>query len=516
MTDDPLLAVEPAAALGVLKDFQTRFLYPFVFERRRVAAASAALRAELWPGRDAKPHDLWECAEPHHLYRDELLDHVVGFLFTSAEVSGCGYLKIDDAAANAWFAQTEVQLHSGIRLPVRLVPGVRMEVFLSPQGVGVLSVALTPEQRGLPLDEAVAFNYQLAQFRRRLAAKIRKRHPKDDLKVWERIPPAEQGRIPAAPEDDAPLLRRLGAPGGSFTLDELIGHLLEPLQKHGLRSTQSELSVYTVARLGRGADFGDPAVRTRLAAYLSALAQVEEPGHAGMAPERLGVADAVLNRRHWAAVGLLGAAHLAADQGDVAFDDQKMPIIRDKYFMPFLVALLQRVALNRGIEEAGQILARPPREAPQALIGLREDLLRFAVEGHFTQVSSRQALHRFYQLAREGLDIPSAWEEVRRAIADLDAQFAAQRQTLLTRDMARNLGVVARVQTMVEWIEVFIVSVYFAHLWHMLTHANGSVERLFPRSHDWVVHGGVVVCALLGGLITFLLVKPWKHVDEPD
>src|ERR1035437_9357694 len=123
-----------------------------------------------------------------------------------------------------------------------------------------------------------------------------------------------------------------------------------------------------------------------------------------------------------------------------------------------------------------------------SLEALRSDLLRFAVGGHFTQVSTRHALHRFYQVAREGLDVPAAWSEVRRAIADIDARVTQQRQEKVaegvagnmkamaevaddlgrvTHKMDENLGIIASVQQLIHWIEIAIVSVYFAHLWYM-------------------------------------------------
>src|SRR5262249_51937451 len=202
--------------------------------------------------------------------------------------------------------------------------------------------------------------------------------------------------------------------------------------------------------------------------------------------------------------------------------DQKLGIIRDKYFIAYLLALLQRAALNRGIEEAGSILDQPESAASKKLNDLRDDMLRFAVEGHFTQVSTRHVLHRFYLLAREGMDVGDSWEEVRRGIADLDARFTAERQSQLTHDMARNLGIVTRVQLIVEVMEIFIVSVYCAHLWHMFAADNHALEYLLRDylhlriSMDWVVHGGVIAAALLGGLITYFIVRPGRHGDAGE
>jgi hypothetical protein len=348
-------------------------------------------------------------------------------------------------------------------------------------------------------DEALDFNYRVAQFRRRPLTRFRKRHPSDDAPAFARLSPEQQAGIPLAPAEDAPLDQRLGAPGGLFDLTELIGLLLRPLTRFGmppLRPKQQELLVYTVARFGPEVYFADPAIRDRLAPLLAGLAQVEEPDDPGTAAADLSLANDVLNTRHWAVVGLLGAAHLMADQpGDVAFNEQRMAIVRDKYFIPYLVALLQRLTLNRAIAEAGRILAARGVDAAARLERLRADLLEFGVGGHFTQISARQALHRYYRIARTGLDVPEAWAEVRRAIADLDAQSRA-------RTAASDLDTVTRAQKFLHVIEYFVVSVYHAHLWHMFAAENEPLKRCAERvlglDGAWVVSLGVLAFAGIG------------------
>src|SRR4051794_22426218 len=99
-----------AEDLPVVKDLQSRFLFPFVFERQKVEEVSAALRAETLATRSGEALPLWHCAdpkrlysEPHHFYKDELLDHVASFLFPEPGAKGCGYFKIADVVANKWF-----------------------------------------------------------------------------------------------------------------------------------------------------------------------------------------------------------------------------------------------------------------------------------------------------------------------------------------------------------------------------------------------------------------------------
>jgi hypothetical protein len=203
---------------------------------------------------------------------------------------------------------------------------------------------------------------------------------------------------------------------------------------------------------------------------------------------------------------------------DVAFNEQKMAIVRDKYFIPYLIALLQRLALNRAIEDAGTIMASPGSDAAERLARLRADLLEFGIGGHYTQVSVRQALHRYYQVARAGLDVPDAWEEVRRAIADLDARAAAERQGQLAGNVARNLEAIKGVQEFVHLIEYFLVSVYFAHLWHMLTSENEDlkawVHKILGIDGNWFVSLGVIVSAALGFGVVMVLNRYLRRGDR--
>lgn len=153
--------------------------------------------------------------------------------------------------------------------------------------------------------------------------------------------------------------------------------------------------------------------------------------------------------------------------------------------MPYLAAILQRHTLHRVIDEASHLVRISPEDMAAGLAALRTHLLTFAMGGYFTQVSTREALHRYYRLCQDGLDVPYALSTARQALADLDAQFTTARQVRLAEDLAQNvaatkevqdsmqglqtsmkghLQTVAHVQVMIEWIEIFLVSVYAAHL----------------------------------------------------
>ena len=503
-------------------------------------------------GKDNKSLVLWECSEPHDLYKEELLEHVVKMLFLSPEKAECGYLKLSPSISNMWFNKLEVVLparrlqgkSSERRLPIRLL-SERIELFFSKYGVGVLSVALALDREPVSLDEALEFNYRLSQAREHTAAKLRTPHPSDNPEKWSALPEHIKAQVPEPPATNAPLLEQLGRVGGEFTLFGLAHELLRPLEKLGFRSAQEELSPYTVARFGEKVDLQNAEACADMAAFLSALAQVEEPGHAGAARGEIGVTNEMLNRRHWVGVGLLGAAHIVADQVPLShpFNTARVPRVVLKYFIPYLLALLQRLTLHRIIDEASILVMSKEDDAGRALSDLRNHLLEFALVGHFTEVSTREALHRYYRMCQQGLDVRNALSDARQAIADLDARHSAENQAQIaqetsrsvaaTRDlqqdmaknveatrklheqMAQHLDVVARVQLMVEWLEVFVVSVAAADLWHLFSYENKgwfpTWAAKFFRDRDSFVSWGVVLAALFAGAITLSFIQPWRH-----
>lgn len=464
------------------------------------ARASTGKQEKLWHANGS--------GDASHIYKDELVGHAASFLFGDPAAGSCRRLQLDRIVVEQWFARACGELRQDWQASVAVISGPLVELFLSPHGVGVLSIALASTADSLTAAQALDFNYRLAQFRRHDYGTLRKPHPADDPERWQKIPEAQRASMAPPPRDGEPIEQRLGAPGGRFHLVELAEYVLRPISGLMVPAIQEELAVYTVARAEGRHDFADEDVRRRFSTLLASLAQVEESGHIGSVPGVVPVANALLNRGHWAAVGLLGAAHLVLDQSDdahrVAFDESKVPIVRDKYFMQYLLALLQRLTLNRAIHLAGEIGTRGP-ESGAGLSELHRQLLQFAVRGDFAQTSVRQVLHQYYQLARTGLDVPSAWTEIRRAVSDLDARHTATAQVEFTASMDKNLDEVRRVQSFLHNVERFIISVYFAHLWHMFAEGSPAVEHLAElvpghtsETAHWIVSLGVLFFAALG------------------
>ena len=125
---------------------------------------------------------------------------------------------------------------------------------------------------------------------------------------------------------------------------------------------------------------------------MAGLAQIEEAEHARAVEELLPVANELLTSHHWAAVSYQGSAHLVADQNPAGlpFNQQRVPNVRDKWFVPFLLSLWQRTALFESHDEAVR-LVKSGKPAPQEFQVLRERVTLFSLAGHFTDASTREA-----------------------------------------------------------------------------------------------------------------------------
>src|ERR1700720_4224545 len=497
----------PEANPYQVKEVHTRFLYPFFFHRDAIREAAGKLqRATLADATDTTDQRaIWQLTEAPGLYRDEVLQHVSEFLFGASAAGPCEYLKVTGDALNSIFhGRVLLQLPDGVTLPFKPTRRIGIELFLTKYGIGILSIALTPEKENLNLDEAIEFSYRLARFDPMPAAELR-------------IPRSSGDEALPRVAEDQNEPKGLGALGGTFTMPDLSAKLLAPLKEFGLEKMQQGLSAYAVVRFGADVDFDAAETRARIGPFLAKLAQVEESDHACAIQGSVGVAEVVLNAQHWAACGLLGAAHFVADQtpptghDEHPFNVQRVPRVRDKYFVPYLMALLQRLFLNRTIREAGRIAASRNADAKQRLAELREDILEFAVQGHFVQISSREALHRFYRIAQKGLDIPEAWQEVNYAISNLDQRFATEYEHRLSQEMTQNLVSINRVQQAVHVIEYIVVGTYLAEVWHLII---GDEHK--AKWHGWF-NSITVLIAFVIGLIFVRVVngyverKPKEH-----
>jgi hypothetical protein len=247
-----------------------------------------------------------------------------------------------------------------------------------------------------------------------------------------------------------------------------------------------------------------------LAAFLAALAHVDDPMSAALSEEPVRGVNAFLAPRHWIASGLEGAAHLVADpycdENTQAADAG--PLVaraRDAYFVPYWIALHQRCVLQRAASEAARILASGSEDSAVSVEMLRRDMHHFGVKGHLSQVSPRPALQRFYRLCVDGVDAPAAWHELRQQISEMDSRQAARRQAQIAADLGRGLGSLANLQRTAKWILVLLVSLYFAALYHMAAVRRESIAKEF----EWFgIQWGEIVFAALGLALALFALRP--------
>ena len=291
-------------------------------------------------------------------------------------------------------------------------------------------------------------------------------------------------------------------------------HLLSPLDDFGIERFQDRLSVYTVVRYGDSADFGLPEVRTAMGPELCTLTNIEEPLHAGAAADMLNVPNSVQNRRHWAGVGLLGAAHLVSDQpGEVRFNQERVSRMTDKYFMPYLLALMQRLVLQRLQNDASEAALSPDHQTQERIVTLRKELFEFEVNGHFTLVSSREAIHRWYKLCQTGLEVPGIMEAIRQAFAEIDTNAAAVAQMASGKVSARALTSVEAMQRKLEFFEVLIGLVYGGEFGHIIGEALLPSESAGEHVSVLVHLAPTLIGAAAGAILALLFLRPWQRHD---
>lgn len=515
------MATETLQVVTRLTDHRIRLLLPFFL--RRSNTLSGVIETLLgWTHEARKSWACWEKpAKIPFLYQDETLPSVRSFLFNEGN-GCCAYLRVPNTTANYWFKNggifakpTKTELLNATEQPTTFDvcladPGI--ELFLSPHGSGVFSVTFAPKFHN-DLQYIQQLNYRLSQIR--------------EFTVYHfRLPHSSLNENPA-PALGAPLMERLGKSGAAFTLMEWTEFLLRPLQALSYQPMQRQFSVYSITRFSASTNFTDTNVQVVLRPLLTALVHVEDHHH----PGSLEVCGQVLNPRYWAAVCSLGATHLVADQNDPPqdFDEQRLAVSLHKYFIPYLLSLMQRIALQGLLEEARYILISRCGDDDsdqstawiESLHKLNRHTLAFTVNGWFTEVSSREIVNQYYSLTQRGLRVRDSFQTVQRALRDAEVMDndRFQNDTLgkmgeVATQANRSAAIVAHVQSKVEWLEVFFVSYYATALVYYLSHSHFLDENYANIS---------LLCApFVSGGIAFWKLRPdelhkyGEHKPEPS
>lgn len=129
-----------------------------------------------------------------------------------------------------------------------------------------------------------------------------------------------------------------------------------------------------------------------------------------------------------------GSAFIAFDSAQTPFNSQTLPAhLRSTYFVLFMLALLQRFALDQLSEElawsTGRVLGDPePSHAQRELERITEldnRLLDFTGRCYFVQVSQMEHHHRYYERLREVYLLEDRYREVTEKVHALRAHASS-------------------------------------------------------------------------------------------
>jgi hypothetical protein len=461
--------------------------------------------------------------KPHNLYTDDFFPSVTRFLF-SYNGSSCtfAYWQVPSTTASHWFNGVNISLEgagTAQAAGVKLATLSGIELFLSDLGVGMLSVSL--RLIGFPdLLWVRRLLHRMATMEQGPVTFVRPRRVVDPAKV----PVEQQSQINAPPGPDDPLEERLVRRGGAYTWTELVAYLLVPLQYcFGAKRTYRRASCHTVLHMPEDWDFLDIDLRRGVKPFLSSLAQLYSQTHPGEISGRSHSSFFRVSRTHIAAVSLTGAAHAVtrqpADKPDQAsghsYDELHQLRAHNTYFVPYLLASLQRLVLHQFLEEAQKSLSAPaddpgilPQEATSVeprFLALRRAVVKFGLTGELLEISQRGTLQSYYRVAHEVSDVPRALEQLRAVISEWDGIERAARLHETVQRLRDNVESLERIQGEVGWVEVVIISVYVVQLGQIVGQGFGIAGSV------WHGVSLLVLSALATGLAYACGFFPGKH-----
>jgi hypothetical protein len=454
-----------------------------------------------------------------HLYRQELDEHVEQWLFSKGE--GCTYFQVRSDLTAQWFDPEKTwatAIEVNRQWKVRANTNAGIEMFLSPFGVGVVSVALELSSVN-EIDDASAieFVYRLIQFDTARAAIFGKKHISEEPARFARIPEEKKSLISSPPAVDAPIEQRLGKEGGRFAILELVAWLLSPVKDRiKLNLDTCHPLVYAVATCQHTASLESAVFRDATENFLTKLANAEEPGHPGPLPGHADLPQLVVNRSHMVILSPRGAAHLTIHQFPLdshgvpqGFDNERSQRIIDKYFVAYLITLLQRLSLQLLEDNASETVLGNVAGEHSSIVGeLRLRLLKIDASCPSATMSTRGSVHRFHELCRESLGVLQSFDLLRSTLASMDAIETNKRMEAIADSHQRNTNELVEMQRKVEWVEVFLISVYAVYV----IHYTGENFDFAP----WYIGISIIVGMLVSAASAILLMRPHEHSSSKN
>ncbi len=406
------------------KSAGSRLLYPFTFGPD-FADCLALLTASAWRRvpRDEAPHG----------YVEVLQQEAAELLFDKG-----AYLVPGTGIQNTFGNSNDVvfggEVLGRVSFPSFKTP---LELFLSPDGAGVLSLGFAHQGRELSCLGIAGLNYRLAQQYPKKSARILRRTgkdtPPDELNAW-----------------------------------ELVQAWLRPIQGR-FAGIQERFGAFTVVVCDETVDFGDEATLREGGQLVSRLSRVEEIDHA---PTAFAETRLLLNNRHLSEFTVQGGAELISEQFDGGgFDAQRYYSAMNRHFVPYLLALLQRgilLGIRPAVVATASISVQSRR--PQVL-ALRDQLIGFRGRAQLPVISSRETISRQYRLARQVMEVAEIDQHMQDALEALEASDASRQTVDILHETHKGHEETQR-------IELLIVVVYATELAHVIGDGITIIPKL--------------------------------------
>jgi hypothetical protein len=467
-----------------------RFVYPFIFDPTTSDVRARAADGARWPGRE-RPLQVWrEAAFPE----EDLLPHVARYLNPPAGTPPTARLweVNDDALQSPRGLGAGESVQWALRWRDREIPfrleGAELALF--GVGVGLLTVQARPLPGQLAdwLDYLYAFRFARGQ--REVGIRLQRRVSADDYQPYF---PAVAGGRETHPE-------------GTGILGEVLDALLQTAAVNGDTGRWWREIFVPGQLLPYAAVYVDDVREDEVAPLLYRIRNFF-PSQREIRPAAEDLRldhDAHLTYadRQYFLFSLEGAAFLAFDAPKTDFFRRELPAhLRTHYFLLYLVALHQRLALTRLSEAVSEHwLGQAEVEREKAFEHIEDRLLTFTARGYFTQVMQRAHHHRVYRRWQEVFQLEQLYREVSDEIREMHNLLLVRRSQLeeaATRRLERLVGLLGTI--------IGVPALVLAFLDINLKGVTTAQEGLPLRRALFIAALALVLGILMGLLLSFLV-----------
>jgi len=411
------------------------------------------------------------------------LDALTKAAFFDVKPNGFLYrhLAVEIPAHLQW-PQTDPALT--VRMPI---PANGVELFLNPQGSGVVSLSLHWNEKtsGLDITALRCFLYQLGQTDLNEDSSDQTVPVQWSRKLRECI---LEWTEPLRLEDSFQWLRRFLVVGARFGDD--VGPF--PLAHSNPQAVEVETMMWALA-----------------AALRPDMRVLPMPG----------VQLAALNPFHMAGVFESGAAHIVVDSPETEkHNEKRISWVQGTYSLLTIHEILYRNAAVNLIREARYVAELPADSEEtaeltsksrleggsrgQAVTELSRRLIEFQLYADVTRAGPSQAIRTYYRMASAALGGQESLVRLRQAVTALEQVEVAQRTATSAEKMVE-------LQKKVELLEVFIFGYYLIAVTHYVFHAFHIPESFTGGAYLIMAGVGAVSAFLDSGLRNHVFGHGW-------